>query len=66
MIDTVIIDLSTPNEPIHLQNVADDILRLQKLVDKLLEFEQKGRKSNIPCPLGNITNTIDINTFIKK
>jgi len=66
LVDNVIYDLSTPNEQSQLQNVADDILRLQKLVDKLLDFEQKGRKNNSLFPLNNITNTIENNVFIKK
>ena len=67
LVDNVIYDLSTPNDPCQLQNVANDILKLQKLVDKLLESEQKGRKINHNfSPLNNLTNLLDPNGCIKR
>lgn len=63
MVDQVVFDLSTPNDPSRLQNVADDILMIQKIINKLLISEQKER--NV-FPLKNVTNLIETNNLIKK
>lgn len=59
-------ELSSPNDCQKLQNVADDLLKVQRLADLALEAEQKPGKSLLASALSNITNTIEVNSLAKR